>query len=294
MKDLRSRSISSIFYVLIMLSALIHPVIFMIVMYISAIIVLAEYGKVLRKDPEHLDFLKRWNQDYSPFMNTEFFPICMVSIFGLLPMIGRALSLPNIEEADVAYYIVIIIYLIFYPFLLFFLISKRKFYGHIASKAWPMFLITFSLILLVSSPFLNIDFKKFQMYMIAYLVLIWGIDSAGYFIGLKFGKKKLYESVSPKKTIEGVYGSIIFTLIFGFYLGQFFQIDSLLSIASSLMMCFFAIMGDLIQSKIKRQLKVKDFGNWIKGHGGLFDRLDSIIFSFPFFLLIIIIFENVS
>ena len=281
MKDLKLRSISSIFYVIIMLSALIHPVSFMIVMYISAIIVLAEYGKVLRKDPEHLDFLKRWNQDHTPFMSTEFFPIFMVTALGLLPL------------GNVIYYI-IILYLIFYPFLLFFLISKRKFYGYFTSKAWPIFLLTLPLILLVSSPSLNIDFKKFQMYMIAYLVLIWGIDSAGYFIGLKFGKKKLYESVSPKKTIEGVYGSIIFTLIFGFYLGQFFQIDSLLAIASSLMMCFFAIMGDLIQSKIKRQLKVKDFGNWIKGHGGLFDRLDSIIFSFPFFLLIIIIFENVS
>ena len=281
MKDLKLRSISSIFYVFIMLSALIHPVSFMIVMYISAIIVLAEYGKVLRKDPEHLDFLKRWNRDHTPFMSTEFFPIFMVTALGLLPL------------GNVIYYI-IILYLIFYPFLLFFLISKRKFYGYFTSKAWPIFLLTLPLILLVSSPSLNIDFKKFQMYMIAYLVLIWGIDSAGYFIGLKFGKKKLYESVSPKKTIEGVYGSIIFTLIFGFYLGQFFQIDSLLAIASSLMMCFFAIMGDLIQSKIKRQLKVKDFGNWIKGHGGLFDRLDSIIFSFPFFLLIIIIFENVS
>ncbi len=294
MKDLRSRSISSIFYVLIMLSALIHPVSFMIVMYISAIIVLAEYGKVLRKDSEHLDFLKRWNQDYSPFMSTEFFPIFLVSVFGLLPLIGPALSFPNIEGADMVYYIFIILYLIFYPFLLFFLISKRKFYGYVASKAWPMFLLTFSLILLVSSPFLSIDFKKFQIYMIIYLVLIWGIDSAGYFVGLKFGKNKLYESVSPKKTIEGVYGSIIFTLIFGLYLSQLFQIDTLLAIASSLMICFFAIIGDLIQSKIKRQLKIKDFGNWMKGHGGLFDRLDSIIFSFPFFYLFIIIFENVS
>ena len=294
MKDLRSRSISSIFYVLIMLSALIHPVSFMIVMYISAIIVLAEYGKVLRKDSEHLDFLKRWNQDYSPFMSTEFFPIFLVSVFGLLPLIGPVLSFPNIEGADMVYYIFITLYLIFYPFLLFFLISKRKFYGYIASKAWPMFLLTFSLILLVSSPFLSIDFKKFQIYMIVYLVLIWGIDSAGYFVGVKFGKNKLYESVSPKKTIEGVYGSIIFTLIFGLYLSQLFQIDTLLAIASSLMICFFAIIGDLIQSKIKRQLKIKDFGNWMKGHGGLFDRLDSIIFSFPFFYLFIIIFENVS
>ena len=293
MKDLRSRSISSIFYVLIMLSALIHPVSFMIVMYISAIIVLAEYGKALRKDPEHLDFLKRWNQDYSPFMSTEFFPILLVTILGLLPLIG-GVSFPNTELGDVVYYIFIILYLIFYPFLLFFLISKRKFYGYITSKSWPIFLVTFSLILLVSSPYLNIDFKKFQIYMIAYLVLIWGIDSAGYFVGLKFGKKKLCESVSPKKTIEGVYGSIIFTLIFGFYLSQFLQIESLLAIASSLIICFFAIIGDLIQSKIKRQLKIKDFGNWIKGHGGLFDRLDSIIFSFPFFYLIIIIFENVS
>ena len=293
MKDLKLRSISSIFYVLIMLLALIHPVSFMVVMYISALIVLFEYGKVLRKDPEYLDFLKRWNQDYSLFMSTEFFPIFLVTICGLLPLIGPALNFPNIEEADVIYYIFIILYLVFYPFILLFLISKRKFYGYFTSKVWPMFLVAFSFILLVSSPFLNIDFEKFQMYMIAYLVLIWGIDSTGYFIGLKFGKNKLYESVSPKKTIEGVYGSIIFTLIFGFYLGQFFHIETLLAIFSSLMIGFFAIIGDLIQSKIKRQLKVKDFGNWIKGHGGLFDRLDSIIFSFPFFYLIILIFENV-
>ena len=276
-----------------MLLALIHPVSFMVVMYISALIVLFEYGKVLRKDPEYLDFLKRWNQDYSLFMSTEFFPIFLVTICGLLPLIGPALNFPNIEEADVIYYIFIILYLVFYPFILLFLISKRKFYGYFTSKVWPMFLVAFSFILLVSSPFLNIDFEKFQMYMIAYLVLIWGIDSTGYFIGLKFGKNKLYESVSPKKTIEGVYGSIIFTLIFGFYLGQFFHIETLLAIFSSLMIGFFAIIGDLIQSKIKRQLKVKDFGNWIKGHGGLFDRLDSIIFSFPFFYLIILIFENV-
>ena len=110
MKDLKLRSISSIFYVIIMLSALIHPVSFMIVMYISAIIVLAEYGKVLRKDPEHLDFLKRWNQDHTPFMSTEFFPIFMVTALGLLPL------------GNVIYYI-IILYLIFYPFLLFFLFS---------------------------------------------------------------------------------------------------------------------------------------------------------------------------
>lgn len=294
MKDLKLRSISSIFYVLIMLSALIHPYSFMIVMYTSALIVLFEYGKVLRKDPEYLDFLKRWNQDYSLFMSTEFFPIFMVTLFGLLPLIGPALNFPNIEEADVIYYIFIIVYLILYPILLLFLISKKKIYGSYTNKAWPMFLVTVSLILLVSSPLLNIDFEKFRIYMITYLVLIWGVDSAGYFIGLKFGKKKLYESVSPKKTIEGVYGSVIFTLIFGFYLSQIFEIETLLSIASSLMICFFAIMGDLIQSKIKRQLNVKDFGNWIKGHGGLFDRLDSIIFSFPFFYIIVIIFENVS
>ena len=274
MKDLKLRSISSIFYVFIMLSALIHPVSFMIVMYISAIIVLVEYGKVLRKDPEHLDYLKRRNE-VSPFMNTELFPIFMVTALGLLPLIS-GLSFPKMEEGIVLYYMLIILYLIFYPFLLFFLISKRKFYGYFTSKAWPIFLLTLPLILLVSSPSLNIDFKKFQIYMIAYLVLIWGIDSAGYFIGLKFGKKKLYESVSPKKTIEGVYGSIIFTLIFGFYLGQFFQIDSLLSIASSLMMCFFAIMGDLIQSKIKRQLKVKDFGNWIIYNGPFGSHLSRV------------------
>ena len=56
----------------------------------------------------------------------------------------------------------------------------------------------------------------------------------------------------------------------------------------------FAIFGDLVQSKIKRELVIKDFGNLLKGHGGLYDRLDSIIFSFPFIYLILIIYIYVS
>ena len=69
--------------------------------------------------------------------------------------------------------------------------------------------------------------------------------------------------------------------------------QALLSIYTSLKSSL-AIFGDLVQSKIKRELDIKDFGNLLKGHGGLYDRLDSIIFSFPFIYLMLTIYIYVS
>lgn len=122
-------------------------------------------------------------------------------------------------------------------------------------------------------------------------VIIWTNDTFAYITGKNFGKNKLYERISPNKTIEGFLGGMIFSCIAGYIIlyvtgyrefGFWFGLAIILSI--------FGTLGDLIQSKFKRQAGVKDSGNLMPGHGGLYDRLDSIIFSSPFvygYLLII-------
>jgi phosphatidate cytidylyltransferase len=129
-----------------------------------------------------------------------------------------------------------------------------------------------------------------------FLSLIWISDSAAYVFGVSFGKRPLLKSVSPKKSIEGFVGGIIFSiilaLIFNFYLNTNFSIIQWLIIG--VLTSILGTLGDLVQSQFKREAGVKDSGKWLPGHGGLYDRMDSIIFTAPFIYLLIIIFNYVS
>lgn len=127
-------------------------------------------------------------------------------------------------------------------------------------------------------------------------VLAWVNDSFAYAIGKNFGKQKLFESVSPNKTIEGFFGGLFFTCI-GSYAISYFTDSSLTNsnwLFISIIVSVFGTIGDLIESKYKRQAKVKDSGIILPGHGGLLDRLDSIILASPFIYLFLIFLDYVS
>lgn len=126
-------------------------------------------------------------------------------------------------------------------------------------------------------------------------VLIWTNDTFAYIVGKNFGRNKLYEQISPNKTIEGFLGGMIFSCIAGyfiFYFTHYLNFQSWLGMA--IILSIFGTLGDLIQSKFKRQAGVKDSGKLMPGHGGLFDRLDSIIFSSPFVYAYLLILNYVS
>jgi len=123
-----------------------------------------------------------------------------------------------------------------------------------------------------------------------YLVLIWINDSAAYLIGSTFGKRKLSVNISPNKTWEGTIGGFLLTVITAF-IGYHFQsqFDLYFLIFMSVVISILATLGDLIASKFKRLADVKDSGNLIPGHGGVYDRLDSILFSITYVYLIFLI-----
>ena len=130
-----------------------------------------------------------------------------------------------------------------------------------------------------------------SMLLIYVLIGTIATDVGGYFFGLLFGKKKLNERISPKKTIEGFVGGIIFSVImsFGFAITfaatgipilPIFDLDNWwIILIVSLAMPFFAVLGDLSFSAIKREQSIKDFGNVFPGHGGVLDRFDSLLFT---------------
>lgn len=118
------------------------------------------------------------------------------------------------------------------------------------------------------------------------MVLVWLADTGGYFAGKRWGKTPLAKAISPNKTWEGVAGAVvlggIWTLI-GYYMG----ISGSISLSQWLLLSLFAllisIVGDLFESLFKRMHNVKDSGNLLPGHGGILDRIDSLIAAVPVF-----------
>ena len=127
-----------------------------------------------------------------------------------------------------------------------------------------------------------------EMVVFSLVLFIWTNDSFAYLIGKNFGKRKLFERVSPKKTIEGFVGGVVFTIIVGLVISYYSDLYSLHHwIMLSLLTSILGTIGDLVESKFKRQAKVKDSGTIMPGHGGLLDRLDSLLFVAPFVYLYI-------
>ena len=124
---------------------------------------------------------------------------------------------------------------------------------------------------------------------IGIFILIWTNDTFAYIVGKSIGKHKLYEKISPKKTIEGFLGGIIFALIASYFISTYYiggkQTAQNIWFGFALIVGIFGTIGDLIESKFKRIANVKDSGNVMPGHGGILDRLDSVIFVAPFIFL---------
>ncbi|WP_333876771.1 phosphatidate cytidylyltransferase [Flavobacterium sp.] len=121
---------------------------------------------------------------------------------------------------------------------------------------------------------------------ISILIIIWANDTFAYLVGITMGKNKLFERISPKKTVEGFAGGVIFSIVAGIILAQFYlHQDTTKWIIIAMIVSAFGTLGDLIESKFKRIAGVKDSGTIMPGHGGFLDRLDSIIFVAPFVYL---------
>ena len=124
---------------------------------------------------------------------------------------------------------------------------------------------------------------------IGIFILIWTNDTFAYIVGKSIGKHKLFERISPKKTIEGFVGGIIFATIAGFLISKYYiegsKFNQYIWIGFALIVGVFGTIGDLIESKFKRIAGVKDSGKIMPGHGGILDRLDSVIFVAPFIFL---------
>ena len=153
-------------------------------------------------------------------------------------------------------------------------VKFKIFYGYL--MVTPMAIVT------------AIVFTQSKALLLIPFVMIWISDIGAYFVGKKYGKNKLAKNISPGKTIEGALGGFICNIIFAFILVYFYQLNLLIMFLFALFITGLSIFGDIYQSFLKRQAKVKDSGAIIPGHGGLFDRLDSFCPTLPISYLVYI------
>lgn len=128
--------------------------------------------------------------------------------------------------------------------------------------------------------------------LIGYLLILWMNDTGAYLVGSKFGKHRLFERISPKKSWEGTVGGVILAAATAYGLSFLFPVLSAMTwVMLGVMIGVIGNLADLVESLLKRSLGVKDSGAILPGHGGILDRFDAVLISIPFVFVFLTLFS---
>ncbi len=265
MKDLIKRAITGILYVAVIISGIcLHPLTFLVLFGLTTSYLLWEfYG-----------LLKHFEQ--SKIKKT-------ISCLGGLYLFAATFLYANDLIGGI----------IFYPylcFMLYTLIAELYDKGSNPIENWSY---TFLAQVYCAGPFALLNFVAAipdtpgemlhtPLFVLAIFVFVWMNDTGAYLIGSLFGKHRLFERISPKKSWEGFFGGLVVTLLASQVFYYFTpNISRITWFFFSMLIVVFATWGDLVESLFKRTLKIKDSGNCFPGHGGMLDRFDSILMATP-------------
>lgn len=177
---------------------------------------------------------------------------------------------------------------LFLPFCLYFILSERFTFGDLAYTTWGNFYLAWTwgfLLLLRQLP-------GGATYVLVLFIATWLTDTAAYFVGSYLGKTPLLPRVSPNKTLEGSLGGLVAAVAGILLFRGPFQLGPGEAFFTGLLVSLLGQGGDLLESALKRDLRVKDTGDVIPGHGGIMDRFDSIMLAVPvyyFYVLLVLL-----
>jgi phosphatidate cytidylyltransferase len=134
------------------------------------------------------------------------------------------------------------------------------------------------------------QFEYTHRVLLGILILVWINDTGAYIIGITMGRHRLMERISPKKSWEGAAGGAVLTLLAAWWMPRLMGMEDRSDwIVISLIVSVFGVLGDLTESLFKRNAGLKDSGSIIPGHGGILDRIDSILFVMPLSLVYLLL-----
>ena len=237
-----------------------------------------------------------------------FFFICIVSLWEFYGLAGLDGMIPQksfgticgmiifclsffIEQRSISYRY----YFLIFPLLA--CVYMIKLYKKSERKPFTNIAFTFLGIFYVAIPFALLNIASFEngyynyQIMVGCLLILWASDTGAYFAGTRFGKRKLFERISPKKSWEGAVGGALLAFIFAVVIARYFVTLAFwqwMSIA--VIIIIGGVFGDLVESLLKRSIEIKDSGDSLPGHGGFLDRFDGLLISAPFIVAFLEIF----
>ena len=264
MGELSKRIISGLVYVVVFLAAiLIAKETYISLIIFFAAVCLWEFSRMIK--------------------SKNILPYLLLGLFGITFLINKLsyLSDANIKLLFLSYSVVSLLILTKNLF-----VTEQRPRTELNNLFLSIKYVVFPFLFLMLLPFINGVYTP--NIIIFTILIIWTNDSFAYITGKNFGKHKLFERISPKKTIEGFVGGLLFSIIVGVAIGYYSQIFSIINwVVIAILISVFGTIGDLVESKFKREAGVKDSGTIMPGHGGLLDRLDSLFFLAPFVYLYI-------
>ena len=264
LKNLSIRSISGLVYAGLLIGVIVcGPVASAILMSLLAILATYEL-EVNTIEPENPD-----NWHYTWLLDAAILVIAILPT-GLMIPFGIAIPLYG--------------FLLIFRFILQIFISQKNPVKSISITALEQFYIGLPLFIFVFFVFTIPN----RWIIVCALSMIWINDTGAYIVGSLFGRHKMFPVLSPKKSWEGFLGGLIFNIGAAFIFYYCFNLYSYELISTvygwiyiGICVSAFATLGDLFESMLKRSLGIKDFGNIIPGHGGILDRIDSLLFVAP-------------
>jgi phosphatidate cytidylyltransferase len=212
--------------------------------------------------------------------------------YGYLASAGLLLSVYMQETAPLwENYLFLVLSLIAVVFFMFELFYQKDMFG-LNNPCWYLIRSIIYIGVMSSYAILLRDSALGLQYSMYLVGVVWVNDIFAYLIGIPLGKHKLSPEVSPKKSVEGALGALLGAVLMSTNMRNLIDIGLADSIFLGVAISIFAQIGDLVESLLKRTLKVKDSSQLIPGHGGILDRLDSFILTFPVFYYFIYYFGN--
>lgn len=262
MKTLITRAITGAVFLVIVIGAIITgPNAFTILCFLFAAIGLNEYTKLKAE-----------------LFDTLFSKILFI-LSGLIIFVSMSLPSLGILPLEITIWGFTIILLC----LIYSLIShKNKPLVYFSEFLFGLVYVAIPFTLLASFHFLNDLQIEDNELLIGFFVILWSNDVFAYLVGSVIGKTKLAVKISPKKTWEGTIGGVVLSMLAAFLISRyFFSLEIVNWLVLGILISTFATLGDLLESKFKRQAGIKDSGNIMPGHGGVLDRFDGMILAAP-------------
>jgi phosphatidate cytidylyltransferase len=260
LKNLVTRTFTGILFVVAtVLSILWHEITFALFFFAVMILCILEYHILLRK------------VHGKPLIGWEI-------VLSILMYAGAWLYFNKVLPISAIGIVIPVFYLVFITELY---RRKKRVIQNLAMTFLPVIHIALPMSLFLGIGYLNnaYDYRL----VLAVLIFTWAYDTFAYVFGMLFGKNKIAPKISPKKSWEGLAGGFLSSAGIALILAKYWTVLPVESwIAVSLIISFGATFGDFVESMIKRAADVKDSGNVLPGHGGVFDRFDGFVFAIPF------------